>query len=341
MAVFDCDLVGSVRTQDFAGARPEGFFQCGIQEHHTAACAGACSKDAVLTWWADFGVFGVDETYNIHRLSDINHTQLKLVCTHCGLDVGEDGKTHQCIDYVGVFANLFGYRVIVPADANQTDRAVRFMAREPGSFVLAVGRSKLPVILDEKGAPAFAGGYEFRYGAMDLLRRGAKENRAALIAMGQVAGEALKAAESLEEEGIPVSVWSVATPLEIDRRALRKAAASGAVVTVEDHHVRTGLGAQVARALAEEGLAVSFRALGVTGFACSGSVPSLYAQTGIDASGIAEAVKEAASARAATVGRTTREAVRTAGKVAKKAVKKAKRAKEARRGAKGRKKARR
>ncbi|MHC4503848.1 MAG: transketolase, partial [Planctomycetota bacterium] len=146
MAVFDCDLVGSVRTGEYAKVRPEGFFQCGIQEHHAACSAGACSTNPVLTWWADFGVFGVDETYNIHRLTDINHGQLKVVCTHCGLDVGEDGKTHQCIDYVGVFANLFGWRVLTPADANQADRAVRHMATEPGSFILAVGRSKLPVI---------------------------------------------------------------------------------------------------------------------------------------------------------------------------------------------------
>jgi transketolase len=230
----------------------------------------------------------------MHRLGDVNHSQLKLVCTHCGLDVGEDGKTHQCIDYVGVFANLFGCRVITPADANQADRAVRYMAREPGSFLLATGRSKLPVIEDSRGRPAFAGGYEFEYGKATLLR-GGPDAACAVLAMGQVTSEAVKAAETLEAEGVPVQVWCVSSPLEIDREALARAASTGAVVTAEDHHVRTGLGAQVARALAEEGHSVGFRALGVTGFACSGDVPTLYAEVGIDAEGIAAAARDLAS----------------------------------------------
>ena len=86
----------------------------------------------MLTFWADFGVFGIDEVYNQQRLNDINGADLKLALTHCGLDVGEDGKTHQCLDYVGAFRDFFGWKVIVPADPNQTDRAVRAAAAMPG-----------------------------------------------------------------------------------------------------------------------------------------------------------------------------------------------------------------
>ena len=321
MAVFDCDLASSVRTNKFAEVRPEGFIQSGIQEHHTAACAGAVSTDAILTWWSDFGVFGVCETYNQHRLNDINDAQLKVVCTHCGLDVGEDGKTHQCIDYVGAFANFFGYKVLVPADANQVDRAVRYMAREPGSFFLGTGRRKLPVITSGDGEPAFGGDYEFEYGKMDLVRGDRDSGRAAVLALGQSSVEAVKAADALAAEGLAVQLWVVSSPLEVDRAALRAAAATGAIVTVEDHHVRTGLAAQVSRVLAEEGLAVAFKALGVTGFACSGEPASLYAQMGIDSDGIVAAVREAvASAKA-----SARPAAKTGKKKpAKKAAKKSK-----------------
>jgi transketolase len=296
MAVFDCDLASSVKTGAFADVRPEGFIQSGIQEHHTAACAGAVSTDPILTWWADFGVFGVCETYNQHRLNDINDAQLKTVCTHCGLDVGEDGKTHQCIDYVGTFANFFGYKVLTPADANQADRAVRFMAGAPGCFFLATGRRKLPVITGTDGTPAFGGDYEFEYGKMDLVRGDKKAGKVAVLAMGQTAVEAVKAADVLAADGIDAQVWIVSSPLAIDRAALKAAAATGAIVTVEDHHVRTGLAAQVSRVLAEEGLAVAFKALGVTDFACSGNPASLYAQMGIDCEGIAAAVREAVAA---------------------------------------------
>ena len=125
--------------------------QCGIQEHCAATVAGAASKSGVLSFFADFGVFGIDETYNQHRLNDMNETSLKLICTHCGLDVGEDGKTNQCIDYIGLAANLNGFKLIIPADANQADRAVRYMASTPGRFVLAMGRSATPIIGDEDG----------------------------------------------------------------------------------------------------------------------------------------------------------------------------------------------
>jgi transketolase len=255
------------------------------------------------------------------------------VCTHCGLDVGEDGKTHQCIDYVGTFANFYGYKVLAPADANQADRAVRFMAREPGSFFLATGRRKLPVITMENGTPAFGGGYDLRYGQADLVRGGAKGDAAAVLALGQTAVEAVKAADRLAGDGINVQVWVISSPLKMDLAAFRAAAATGAIVTVEDHHIRTGLAAQVSRALAEAGRAVAFKALGVTGFACSGEPADLYRQFGIDSDGIAAAVRDVVKAKAVAAkpaaapvkAATKATAKKPAGKkAAKKAKKKAK-----------------
>ena len=160
IAVFDCDLATSVKVDGFESVQPDHFFQVGIQEHNAAAMAGALSADGVVSFFADFGVFGVCETYNQHRLSDINHANLKLVCTHVGLDVGEDGKTHQCIDYMGLFQNLFGFKIVLPADPNQTDRATRFVATNPGNFFLGMGRSKTPTILDEAGSPFFGDGLQ-------------------------------------------------------------------------------------------------------------------------------------------------------------------------------------
>ena len=101
VAVFDCDLASSVKTAAFAKQFPDHFFQGGIQEHNTATIAGATSTLGFVSFFADFGVFGVDETYNQHRLNDIKDTNLKFICTHTGLDVGEDGKTHQCITMWG------------------------------------------------------------------------------------------------------------------------------------------------------------------------------------------------------------------------------------------------
>ncbi len=289
IAVFDCDLASSVKTDGFAKACPQQFFQAGIQEHNTAAMAGALSTQGVVTFWSDFGVFGIDETYNQHRLNDINRTNLKVVTTHDGLDVGEDGKTHQCIDYLGAVRNLYGFRVIVPADPNQTDRAVRWVAAQEGNYVLAMGRSKLPVITTLDGKPFFAGDYTFVYGKMDLLRPG---KRGAILAMGSMVHRAVAAWERLREKGIEVAVWNVACPRDLDVEALKEAAATGLIVTYEDHNVETGLGSSVANALLDNGLNARLVKLGVRTYGGSGKPDELFAMQGLDVESLVKAVQE-------------------------------------------------
>jgi len=288
VVVLDCDLKPSVKTGAFEKAAPGRFFQCGIQEHNTATMAGALSSCGLQTFFADFGVFGVDETYNQHRLSILNHAAPKIVCTHCGLDVGEDGKTHQCVDYVGIFRNLLGVEVIVPADPNQTDRAVRYAAQSDKMILIAMGRSKAPVICKEDGTPVFGGGYEFRYGAADVVREG---NDAAIVVTGALCSNAVAAHELLKGRGIVARVIHVATPLALDAAVMEAAAATGALVTVEDHVVTSGLGTSVAEFLAERGLGCKVKKLGVTRYASSGTPKALFAEYGLDAAGIARAVE--------------------------------------------------
>jgi len=164
----DCDLATSVKLDEVQKHVPQMLLELGVQEHNAAAVAGAISADGVVTFFADFGVFGVSETYNQHRLNAINHTNLKVVVTHCGLNVGEDGKTHHGLDYISAPANWLGYKVIVPADPNQTDRVVRYVASVYGNFLIAMGRAKMTPILDEAGKVFFGDGYQFVYGKIDV-----------------------------------------------------------------------------------------------------------------------------------------------------------------------------
>jgi transketolase len=291
IAVVDCDLMASVKTGAFARLRPAAFIECGVGEHNAAVVTGSLSANGVLAVWADFGVFGCDEVYNQQRLNDINGAHVKLALTHCGLDVGEDGKTHQCLDYVGAFRDFFGWKVIVPADPNQTDRAFRAAAAMPGNVALCMGRSKLPVIVREDGSPFFAGSYRFEYGAIDWVREGAD---LAVLTMGTVAGSVVDAADLLTGEGIRAAVGIVPCPLHLDHEAMELAASVPVLVTVEDHGVRTGLGASVAEWLALEGHAVRFVRLGVEGYASSGSSAEVLANAGLDVHGIARALRAAA-----------------------------------------------
>lgn len=289
IAVFDCDLSASVKTDAFASVRPGGFFQCGIQEHCAATVAGAVSKSGVLSFFADFGVFGIDETYNQHRLNDINDSSLKLVCTHCGLDVGEDGKTHQCIDYIGLAAGLNGFRLIIPADVNQTDRAVRYMASTPGRFILAVGRSKRPIIRDEAGVPLYGDGYELCYGRADWVRAG---KDGTIVTAGTMTARALEVRDRLRGRGIDFGILNLSCPLEIDQCALQTAISTGFVVTYEDHNIRTGMGSLVGALLAERGTDCRFMRLGVTRYGVSGNPDANYALQGLDPKSAAESIFE-------------------------------------------------
>ncbi len=289
MAVFDCDLASSVKTAAFAKQFPDRFFQGGIQEHNTATIAGAISTLGLLSFFADFGVFGVDETYNQHRLNDINETNLKLICTHNGLDVGEDGKTHQCIDYVGVMQNLFGYKVIVPADPNQTDRVTRYVAKTHGNFAVIMGRSSVPILLTEEGEPLFGSSYEFRYGRADLVRNG---KDAAILTTGGMVHKAVQVWQELREKGAVVQVINVSCLSSLDSEAILQAAKTGILITYEDHHIQTGLGSLIANFIAEHGLSVLFRKLGIKHYGSSGKPDDLYRLQGLDVESLVRAVLE-------------------------------------------------
>lgn len=285
---FDCDLAGSVKLDAFQKVCPDWFIQMGIQEHATATISGAASAAGVVALWADFGVFGLAEAYNQQRLNDINHANAKLVLTHVGLDVGEDGMTHQAIDYVGLLRNTFGWKLVVPADPNQTDRATRWALSSWGNVCLAMGRSKLPTITDEEGNPFFSGDYTFRYGALDFLREG---KDVTLLALGHMALRALKARDILAEQGISARVVHASSPLAIDSSELVKAVSTGAVVTFEDHNVNSGLGSIVATTLMEKGVAVPFRALGVHRYGDSGNSDDVMSRMGLTPENLAEAAR--------------------------------------------------
>ncbi|MBP7697782.1 MAG: transketolase [candidate division Zixibacteria bacterium] len=288
MAVFDCDLAGSVKTAAFGQKYPDNFFQCGITEHNTAAIAGSLSAERAVSIWADFAVFGVDETFNQARLNDINHANLKLFCTHTGVQVGEDGKTHQCIDYFALLNSTFGWRVITPADPNQTDRITRWVLSRPGNFAVFMGRSATPIIPDADGRPFFGGDYEYRYGRMDVLRRG---ERLALVAAGNMCAIALDAWQRLSREGVGISLISVADWSDFHADDLQMLAAHEHLVVLEDHNVKTGLGTALAAELFQAGARSTLTKMGVTAYASSGPPADLFRLLGLDPASVVARVK--------------------------------------------------
>jgi len=287
IAVFDCDLAGSVKTDKIKKEYGEVFFESGIQEHHTATCSGAASVNGVLSFFADFGVFGIDETYNQQRLNDINGTNLKVVTTHLGMDVGEDGKTHQCIDYIGTLRNLFGFKIIIPADPNQTDKAVRYAARNYGNFLIGVGRSKTPVISGENNKPLFGEDYNFEYGKMDILRNGEYP----MFTHGAMVPYALEVQKILKEKNVSLKVINVSCPVAVDSKELNSLIDTDVIFTYEDHNKHTGIGSLIADKLLDGGekcpRIVKF---GADKYAYSGKPAEVFKLMGIDPESVAEKI---------------------------------------------------
>lgn len=282
-----CDLEGSVKMNDFHKSSPERFLEIGITEHHAAVLAGALSKDGIVPFYSTFGMFAVAEGYNQQRLNDQNATAPKVVMTHCGLDVGEDGPTHQAIDYVSLLRNLFGWEVYCPADPNETDRIVRTVAGRYAPTCVAMGRSKLPVVASRAGQPLLTD--DFVPGRWVEVRPG---NDAVVFAFGVMVYRAIEASDALHAQGFGLRVVNASSLQPFDRDCIVEAARTvGCLLTYEDHNVNTGLGAIVANVVADAGLAVRLRRMGVSQYGTSGKPDDLFAAQGLAPSDLAAAAR--------------------------------------------------
>ncbi len=285
IAAADCDLLESVRLNWLAQDFPDRIIEAGVAEQNAATVAGAMSTEGVITIFGDFGVFAVDETFNNQRLNAMNHTNLKIVATHCGTNVGEDGKTHHALFYAAGPAAWFGFHVIVPSDANQTDRAVRYMLSRYGNFLLAVGRSKLKPIRKEDGKLFYDKDYTFDPRKVDVIR--SRGNDITIVAMGSVVPFAVEAADK-----VGANMLAIACPLDFDVTSAAAHLDGKKVLLVEDH-AWLGLGAILAYRMMKAGIhPASFKHIAIEDFTESGSWKDIYKLHGFDVEGIAKAAME-------------------------------------------------
>ena len=288
IVVFDCDLSGSVKTDQIANKYPDIFYQAGIAEHNASVMAGSASANNLISVFADFGMFGVDEVYNQQRLNGINESNLKLVTTHVGTDVGEDGKTHQCIDYLALMRNIFGFKVITPADPNQTDRAVRFALSEYGNIHVAMGRSKLNPITDSNGEVFFNKDYKYEYGKIDIIREG----NYPIFTYGAFVEKALQVHEILKTEAkLSTAVINISSPLHIDDKRLQSYLMRGVGFIYEDHISDSGLFSTMANIVAKGGYRCKLLDFGLNRFPMSGAADEILVAMELDPISIAKKIR--------------------------------------------------
>lgn len=292
VVALSADLSGSTKTSVVEAKLPDQHIECGIAEQHMVSLAGGLSLSGYVPFASTFGAFMTSRAKDQARVNDINQTNVKMVATHCGLSVGEDGPTHQAIDDMGSFLGLLTTHIIEPADANHTDRIIRYIASHEGNFYVRMGRHKFPVILKEDGTVFYDEKYQYVYGRTDLLRSG---QDLTIVATGPMIGEALAARESLGQSHPDKTVEIIATSSikQFDQTLRDSVVKTGHVLTVEDHNPYSGLSSQLARYLQTENIATnSFRSLGVEAYQLSGTPDELYASAGIDKNAIAQAAGE-------------------------------------------------
>jgi transketolase len=284
LVVIDGDVGNSTRTEFFGKEFPGRFFNVGIAESNLIGVASGLAASGKDVLAASFAAFLLCNAYDQIRMG-IAFPQLpvKLMGSHAGISIGEDGPSQMGIEDIALATALPHFTVLVPADGPSTAAATRAMFQHDGPVYLRTGRGKAPVVYSEKEVP-------FQIGKANQLRDGSDVT---IIACGLMVAVALEAAETLAKQGVDARVLDMHTIKPIDEEAIVAAARdTGAIVTVEEHLLQGGLGMAVAQVVAtRHPTRMNFVGLRDT-YAESGPGEELLAKYGLMPDDVVQAVKE-------------------------------------------------
>lgn len=238
IVALDADLSGSTMSKLFAAKYPDRFFDCGIAEANMIGIAAGLAADGFKPYASTFAMFATGRAYEQIRNSvAYPGLNVKIVGSHGGLSVGEDGATHQCIEDFALMRDIPGMLVCCPCDGHEMRLAVEALVNYNGPAYLRLGRAAADIFTDE------VEGYSFELGKGCTLRDG---RDVTIIANGIMVAKALEAAKMLESEGISARVIDMHTIKPLDEELVLKAAKeTGCIVTTEEHSIVGGLGGAV------------------------------------------------------------------------------------------------
>ena len=286
LVVFDADLAGATMTKFFKDACPERFFDMGIAECDMVGVAAGMATCGYKPFVNSFAMFSAGRAGEQVRNSVCYpRLNVKVVGSHGGLSVGEDGATHQCVEDFAIMRAIPGMMVLCPCDGNEMRLATEALLNYDGPAYMRLGRLAVETVTDE------IPGYRFELGKGAVLRDGTDVT---IIATGMNVQMALKAAELLAAEGISARVIDMHTIKPLDEELVLKAAKeTGCIVTSEEANVLGGLGAAVAEYLSENDPVPVVRHGVNDEFGRSGKAPLVLEAYGITPEGIAEKAKKA------------------------------------------------
>jgi transketolase len=281
VVVLDADLSKSTRSDLFAAAYPDRFFEMGIQEMNMIGVAAGLALSGKVPFICSFSCFITGRFDQIKMSICYSRARVRVVGSHSGIGIGEDGYSQQGLEDIALMRSLPEMAVIQPCDDIETTGAVEYLVTHPGPAFLRTTRQKL--------ARVNAPGSRFEFGKGVVLRPG---RGLTIVASGGTVAHALDAAQALSGEGIDARVVNIHTIKPIDADLLAACARdTGRILCVEDHQVTGGLGGAVCESVAERH-PVPVKRHGILDvFGESGSPEGLYAHHGLDAAGIARAVR--------------------------------------------------
>lgn len=286
VVVCDADLSKSTMVHWFAKEFPDRFFTCGIAEANMVALGAGLASSGKIPFVASFSAFVMTKGFEQLRVTvAYPNVNVKVVGTHSGISIGEDGPSQMSVEDLSLACALPGFTVISPADEVSMAAFVALAAAHQGPVFLRAGRAKVPVV--------YADGTQFEIGkAMELM----PGSDVTLIAHGLMVAESIRAAGMLETEGISARVIDMPTIKPLDVEAVRKAAAeTGAIVVSEEHLVDGGLGVRVAQAAAgTQPCPMEFVGVENT-YAESGTPEGLLKKYGLAAANVAVAARKVLS----------------------------------------------
>lgn len=283
IVVLDADLSGSTMTKFFAKEFPERFFNMGIAEQDMIGTAAGLALAGKIPFASSFAIFASGRAWEqVRQAIAYPALNVKVVASHGGICVGEDGASHQMLEDFALMRVIPNMRVIVPADGVEMREIMQAAVNTNGPFYIRTSRMKFPVIYPD--------GADFRIGKGSVLRKGSDVS---IIAVGLMVSESLKAAEALAEKGISARVVNMSSLKPIDAELIVDCARqTGAIVTAEEHSVIGGLGSAVCEVTAA-GCPVPVRTVGIKDqFGMSGKSDELLACYGLQAPDIIKAVEE-------------------------------------------------
>lgn len=272
LVVVDGDVHNSTRTEHFAKKFPERFFNVGIAESNLVGVAGGLASSGKRAWLASFAAFVMCNAYDQLRMSvAFPNLDVKVVGTHVGISIGEDGPSQMGIEDVGLACSLPNFTVVVPADETSMMEAVVALGKMKTPAYLRAGRPNVPLLYEKPGG--------FQIGKANQLREGTDVT---IIANGLMVAEAVKAADQLAGQGVKARVLDMHTVKPLDQEAVVKAAReTGRIVVAEEHLIHGGLGSVVAQCVVQN-QPVPMRFVGLKDtFAESGTPEGLLQKYGL------------------------------------------------------------